>query len=36
MRSIRISVDKFYFGFESETDQICTMTFKSINFESYE
>ena len=33
MRSIRISVDN---GFESETDQICTMTFKSINFESYE
>ena len=27
---------QFYFGFESETDQICTMTFKSINFESYE
>lgn len=27
---------QFYFGFEMEADQVCTMTFKSINFESYE
>ena len=27
---------QFYFGFENDTDQVCTMTFKSINFESYE
>lgn len=27
---------QFYFGFEMEPDEVCTMTFKSINFESYE
>ena len=27
---------QFYFGFEMDTDQACTLTFKSINYESYE
>lgn len=26
---------QFYFGFEMETDLICTLTFKSVNYESY-
>lgn len=28
--------NQFYFGFESETDEVCTLTFKSVNYESYE
>lgn len=27
---------QFYFGFDSDPDEVCTLTFKSINFESYE